>query len=140
MLREDVEVPGEAVTATPKGYMYVPAGQVQQTGTVSCSTYACRKGLYELLPFPPKAVQVVATQPATLPQVAVVEPKPKAKPAMLIFSIVLTIICGMHLCLPAFVCLTPALVFAIVVSIQQALQPMQSRVIMANFREACTCI
>ena len=52
-----------------------------------------------------------------LPQVAVVEPKPKPKPAVLILALVLTVLCGLHLNLPAFVCLTPGLVFAVVVSI-----------------------
>ena len=59
---------------------------------------------------------VVAGQPHSLPQVTVEEPVPKAKPAMLIFTIVLAIVCGIHLCIPAFCCLTPALIFAIVVS------------------------
>lgn len=58
---------------------------------------------------------VIAEQPRVLPRVDVVEPKPKARPAILIFSLVLTIICGLHVNLPAFICLTPGLIFAIVV-------------------------
>ena len=58
---------------------------------------------------------MVATQPGLLPRVTVVEPRPKPKVAFLIFSLVLTILCGLHLNLPAFICLTPGLIFAIVV-------------------------
>ena len=65
----------------------------------------------------PQTTSVTADQPRVLPQVAVVEPKPKPKPAVLILALVLTVLCGLHLNLPAFVCLTPGLVFAVVVSI-----------------------
>ena len=69
---------------------------------------------------------MVASQPRTIPQVTVEQPRPKTKPAMLIFTVVLSILCGIHLCIPAFVCLTPALVFAIVVSGKTAIVVMNA--------------
>ena len=71
--------------------------------------------MYVSLQFLPQNV-VVANQPQSLPAVTVVEPGIRPRPAILIFSIVLTILCGIHGCLPLFLCLTPGLVFAIVVS------------------------
>ena len=59
---------------------------------------------------------LIASQPKSLPKVAVVEPRRKPKAGLLVVTIVLTVLCGLHLNLPAFICMTPALVFAIVVS------------------------
>ncbi len=70
-----------------------------------------------LFTFPPFQNTVIATQPTHMPSVTVVEPRLDPSPAILIFSIVLTIVCTVHLCLPVFLCLTPGLVFAIVVSL-----------------------
>ena len=69
--------------------------------------------LYGLLP----QNVVVANQPQSLPAVTVVEPGIRPRPTVLIFSIVLTILCGIHGCIPLFLCLTPGLVFAIVVKL-----------------------
>lgn len=124
ILKEDgeggavTELPGYPATAasgTPRGYVYVAStnqgGQANTVGYIFNFVYCI---ITQDVTSQPTAV--VASQPRTLPQVSVVEPKPKTKPAILIFSTVLAIICGIHLCLPAFVCLTPALIFAIVVS------------------------
>ena len=59
---------------------------------------------------------MVATQPTAMPPVTIVDPRLKPKPIVMIVTIVLTVVCLVQGCLPALVCLTPALIAAIVVS------------------------
>ena len=59
---------------------------------------------------------VVATQPTATPPVTVVEPHLKPKPMVMIVTIVLTAVCLVQGCWPALVCLTPALIAAVVVN------------------------
>ena len=60
---------------------------------------------------------IIAAQPTTaaLP-VTVVEPRLKAKPTIMIVTIVLTVVCLVQQCWPVLVCMTPALIAAMVVS------------------------
>ena len=51
-----------------------------------------------------------------VPPVTVVDPRRKPKPTVMIVTIVLTVICLVQGCLPALVCLAPALIAAVVVS------------------------
>ena len=49
-------------------------------------------------------------------EVVVAQPPGRASsPAILIMTVVLTVLCGIHLCLPAFCCLVPALIMATIV-------------------------
>ena len=59
---------------------------------------------------------VVATQPTVAHPVTVVNPPLKPKPTVMIVTIVLTAVCLVQGCWPALVCLTPALIAAVVVS------------------------
>ena len=59
---------------------------------------------------------VVSMQPTATPPVTVVEPQLKPKPVVMIVTIVLTAVCLVQGCWPALVCLTPALIAAVVVS------------------------
>ena len=60
---------------------------------------------------------VVATQPTAMPAVTVVDPRLKPRPTVMIVTIVLTAVCLIQQCWPALVCLAPALIAAVVVSI-----------------------
>ena len=60
---------------------------------------------------------MVATQPTAMPAVTVVDPQLKPRPMVMIVTIVLTAVCLVQQCWPALVCLAPALIAAVVVSI-----------------------
>ena len=64
---------------------------------------------------------VVAAQPTAMPAVTVVEPRLKPRPTVMIVTIVLTAVCLIQQCWPALVCLAPALIAAVVVSISYIL-------------------
>ena len=59
---------------------------------------------------------VVAMQPTATPPVRVVDPQLKSKPTVMIVTIVLTAVCLVLGNWPGLVCLTPALIAAVVVS------------------------
>ena len=59
---------------------------------------------------------VVAMQPTAPPPVTAVDPQLKQKPVVMIVTIVLTAACLVQGNWPALVCLTPALIAAVVVS------------------------
>ena len=64
---------------------------------------------------------VVAAQPTAMPAVTVVDPRLKPRPTVMIVTIVLTAVCLIQQCWPALVCLAPALIAAVVVSISYIL-------------------
>ena len=64
---------------------------------------------------------VVAAQPTAMPAVTVVDPRLKPRPTVMIVTIVLTAVCLVQQCWPALVCLAPALIAAVVVSISYIL-------------------
>ena len=70
-------------------------------------------------------MQVAVGQPRAqpCPEVIISEHArtPPGNPGFLVFSIVLMIVCGLHLCLPAFVCLIPGLLFALKVQLEHRL-------------------
>ena len=61
-------------------------------------------------------VKVIVPQPTAMPPVVIVDPRLKPKRRIMIVTIVLTAVCLIQGCLPALVCLAPALITAVVVS------------------------
>ena len=53
-----------------------------------------------------------------MPPVTVVDPRLKPKPTVMIVTIVLTVVCLVQGCWPALVCMAPALIAAVVVSLK----------------------